>query len=352
MAQALSLLAASLMLLQSAGADKTVTQEIHHTHWQTHTVTSTVTAPCSSSSSEPTSYWPGWAGITHMVVFGDSYTTTGFNDTLVQPNASNPLGNPAYPGYTATNGPNWVDFLTTTYNKTFLETVNLAYGGATIDSAYIEPYLPTVLSIKDQVQQEYLPVYADHPSFFDWQANNTLFAIFDGINDIGNAYSESNGSLALDLSIIEYASLVDQLYQSGARNFLFLNVPPVNRAPLTTAQGPAAETSEATQIAAWNANVTRIASNLTSTYPDATTFVFDTNAIFSQVLDDPCSHPETCPYQNTTGYCVYYENGTPSWYTLYQNCTYPVDEYFWLNTLHPTFRMMNVTAQAIAAHLS
>lgn len=38
----------------------------------------------------------------------------GFNDTLAQPNATDPLGNPAYPGYTATNGPNWVDFLTTT----------------------------------------------------------------------------------------------------------------------------------------------------------------------------------------------------------------------------------------------
>ena len=46
------------------------------------------------------------------------------------------------------------------------------------------------------------------------------------------------------------------------------------------------------------------------------------------------------------------ENGTPSWYTFYQNCSIPVDEYFWLNSLHPTFRMMNVTAQQIAKELS
>lgn len=44
-------------------------------------------------------------------------------------------------------------------------------------------------------------------------------------------------------------------------------------------------------------------------------------------------------------------DGTPTWYTFYENCTYPVDDYFWLNTLHPTFPMMNVTAQAIAAEL-
>ncbi|KAK6396444.1 hypothetical protein LTR65_009528 [Meristemomyces frigidus] len=283
---------------------------------------------------------------------GDSYTTTSFNDTLAQPDAANPLGNPAYPGYTATNGPNWVDFLTTTYNKTFLETVNLAYGGATVDSALVAPYLPTVLSVKQQVQDEYLPVYADHPSFFDWSANDTLFATFIGINDVGNAYSEANSSTIFNLVFEEYASLMDQLYQSGARNFLFLYVPPVNRSPLTVAAGAAAQATEATAIAAWNANVTHLAANLSSTYSDAKTFVFDTNAAFTQVLDDPCSHPETCPYKNTTDYCVAYENGTPSWYTFYQNCSLPVDEYFWLNVLHPTFRMMNVTAQEIAAQLS
>ena len=45
-------------------------------------------------------------------------------------------------------------------------------------------------------------------------------------------------------------------------------------------------------------------------------------------------------------------NGTPTWYTFYENCTYPVDDYFWLNSLHPTFPMMNVTAQEIVRQLS
>ena len=70
--------------------------------------------------------------------------------------------------------------MTTTYNKTFLETINLAYGGATVDNALVEPYLPTVLSLKDQIQTEYIPMYADHPAYFDWQANDTLFASFIG----------------------------------------------------------------------------------------------------------------------------------------------------------------------------
>lgn len=270
---------------------------------------------------------------------------------MAQPSHANPLGNPAYPGYTASNGPNWVDFLTTTYNSTFLRTVNLAYGGATVDAALVKQYLPTVLSLKEQVQTEYLPKYARHPSFFDWKADDTLFASFLGINDVGNAYANANASWVLAEDMAEYARLMDEVYRTGARNFLFLNVPPVNRSPLTKAQGAAAEALEAGYIAAWNKNITHMAANLSATYGDVTAFVFDTNEIFSQVLDFPCSYPQTCAYLNTTDYCYYYENGTASWYTFDKACGIPVDEYFWLNTLHPTFRMHNATAKAIAAEL-
>lgn len=297
-------------------------------------------------------YWPGWEGISHMIVFGDSYTTTGFNYTLSQPSRANPLGNPDYPGYTATNGPNWVDFLTTTYNATFLKTVNLAYGGATVDSALIKPYLPTVLSLKDQVQQEYLPKYSSHPRAFKWTKANTLFASFLGINDVGNAYGNANASDVLTQDMAVYAEQMDVLYQSGARNFLFLNVPPVNRSPLTKAQGKAAQKLEAHYIATWNAGVANMAANLSQTYDDATTFVFNTHKLFKQVLNNPKSYPQTAVYQNTTDYCTDYQNGTPSWYTFIPECGVPVDHYFWLNSLHPTFRVMNATAEAIVAQLS
>lgn len=295
-------------------------------------------------------YYPGWAGIKYIFSFGDSYTSTTFNDTGEQPNRANPLGNPPYPGYTASNGPNWIDFLTTTYNKSFVETVNLAYGGATVDSNLVAQYLPTVLSVQEQVNDEYIPVYSNK-TVIPWASDDTLFSIFIGINDVGNSYASKNASLN-GIIFDVYSGLVDELYQTGGRNFLFLNVPPVNRAPLTTAQGVAAEQLEAADIADWNSRVAKLANNLTHTYSDATAFLFDTNAIFDQVLDDPCSHPQTCPYKNTTDYCVAYENGTPSWYTFNATCGIPVDEYFWLNTLHPTFRMHNATAQAVAKELS
>ncbi|KAG9581967.1 carbohydrate esterase family 16 protein, partial [Aureobasidium melanogenum] len=291
-------------------------------------------------------HYPGWAQIKHIFAFGDSYTTTGFNVSLSQPGPGNPLGNPTYPGYTSSNGPNWIDYLTTTYNKSFIETVNLAYGGATVDSTLVAPYLPTVLSVKEQVESEYLPIYASYFSPVPWSSDDTLFAIFIGINDIGNSYASQNATL-LPTIFSELSGLVDKIYTSGARNFLFLNVPPVDRSPLTQAAGPSAQSLEAADIADWNNRLVSLSNSLTWKYKDATSFVFDTNKVFSRVIDHPCAYPQTCPYQNTTNYCTAYENGTSTPTSFDPACGVSVDKYLWLNSLHPTFRMHQVIAEQI-----
>ncbi|KAL9049184.1 MAG: hypothetical protein Q9162_007356 [Coniocarpon cinnabarinum] len=280
--------------------------------------------------------WTGWKGVQKLFVFGDSYSTTGFNVTLAQPSADFPLGNPAFPGYTASNGPNWVDYLTTTYNQSLIETYNLAYGGATVDSNLVTPYLPTVLSLRQQVNDEFLPYYLDEQTA-SWNPSNSLFAFFFGINDVGNSYYLQNGSLNGDIVSV-YASVVDELYENGARNLLFLNVPPVDKAPLTAEQGASAQSLEASAIADFNRQVRQMASNF-STYSDTTVFYFDTSSVFNAVLQDPESFPATAIYQNTTDYCVAYGNGTPAENTFNPSCGVPVNAYFWLNSLHPTYPM-------------
>ena len=313
---------------------------------------------------------------------GDSYTTTGFDPTTgPQPSLTNPLGNPAYYGDTSSNGPNWVDYITTTYNKSLILTYNLAYSGATVDSSLVAQDASTVLDLKQQIEDEYLPLYGNQSSAeelgADWNASNSLFGIFIGINDVGNSYTEQNTSLNGDIFQV-YSTLVQevcsllgfhtipavpspgrcvlvlfflrftnpfpwsssfpvpffpsspilsvhpssyptishlynpltschQLYQSGARNFLILNVPPVNRAPLTTALGSSDIQLEASDITDFNNRIQTLASNLTDEYSDTTVFVYDTRTLFNQVLDDPQQFNETAGYKNTTGYCVAYE---------------------------------------------
>lgn len=113
---------------------------------------------------------------------GDSYTSTSFNIRGPQPSRENPLGNPAYPGATSANGPNYVDFLTTTYNQSFIRTFNLGYGGATIDPSLLgSPYGLIVQSFRQQVQEEFLPTYATNTGV-EWSGSNSLFTVFFGIN--------------------------------------------------------------------------------------------------------------------------------------------------------------------------
>ena len=129
--------------------------------------------------------------------------------TGTQPSAANPLGNPPYPGDTSSNGPNWVDYLTTTYNQSFVETYNFAFGGATVDSSLVAQYLPTVLDFVQQVNDEFVPHYVQ-TNTIGWNSSNSLFSAFFGINDVGNSYAAQNSTLNGDIFVI-YSGLVDQV---------------------------------------------------------------------------------------------------------------------------------------------
>ncbi|KAB2572160.1 Lipase GDSL [Lasiodiplodia theobromae] len=295
--------------------------------------------------------WPGFAGLQYWFSFGDSYTQTGFDVSSTQPSAENPFGNPTYPGWTSSNGPNWVGYLTYKYNASLLQTYNLAYGGATVDSDLVAPYADTVISLKQQIQDEYLPKYGADGASKVWQSDNTLFSVWIGINDVGNSYWSQNSTL-IDAIFTEYSGLVDQLYTSGARNFLFLNVPPLERTPLTTGQGSDSINLEKPAVVDFNDRISNLASSLQEKHTDATVFQFDAHTLFNKILDDPSSYTQTAGLKNTTGYCADYENGTDEQNTTIAACGAAVNEYFWLNSLHPTFPVHEAVASELSKQLS
>jgi phospholipase/lecithinase/hemolysin len=251
--------------------------------------------------------WSGWSNVKHLFVFGDSYTQTGFNVTSTQPSSSNPFGNPPYPGWTSSNGPNWVGFLTTTYNASTLLTYNMAYGGATVDSTLVTPYAPTVISMKDQVLTEFLPTYGSHPASAPWTSESSLFAFFIGINDVGNSWWLNNNTL-YDTIFSTYASLLSDVYATGASNFLFLSVPPVNLAPLTLNQddGGYATENEGKVIVEWNKRLSAMVEAFQANHSGTTAFVHDTWGLYNAVIEDPKKYEQTKGLKNVTGYCEAY----------------------------------------------
>jgi hypothetical protein len=103
-----------------------------------------------------------------------------------------------------------VDFLTTTYNRSYIQTYNLGFGGATIDPSLVEsPFGDLVQSFRQQLQDGFLPTYANTPAV-PWDPANTLFTIFFGINDVIISYAERNSSLNYAL-IKSYERLVHQV---------------------------------------------------------------------------------------------------------------------------------------------
>jgi phospholipase/lecithinase/hemolysin len=97
-----------------------------------------------------------------------------------------------------------------------------------------------------------------------------------------------------------------KLYQSGARNFLFLTVPPVWRSPLTIAAGTSSQQLEKSAIFDFNSRIVNLANSLRREHTDVTLWVHDTYDVFNNVLNWPGSYPQTEGYKNTTAYCDVY----------------------------------------------
>ncbi|KAM6502929.1 hypothetical protein JOM56_002906, partial [Amanita muscaria] len=231
---------------------------------------------------------------------GDSYSETGFNASGTLPSVGNPLGNPTYPGWTGGGGANWVDYLTTTYNQSLTLTYNLARGGATINSSLVTP--GQGVSLEDEVNT-FLSKFAHSPPSTPWKTWNTLFSIWIGINDIAYSYDNHGDQDAFtDILLDSYFKLVEPLvsyiFQAGARIFLFINVPPVDRSPLMLTRSVSEQEKERSAIEGFNGKLQTRIDWFKGNHTDAWIWQWDSQAVFKAILDDPQSYG----FQDATSY--------------------------------------------------
>jgi phospholipase/lecithinase/hemolysin len=171
----------------------------------------------------------------------------------------------------------------------------------------VTPYAPTVLSLVDQVQTQFVPRYGSRPNDASWTSKDSLFAFFFGINDVGNSWWLNNATL-YDAIFTRYTGQLDQLYKTGARNFLFLSVPPVQLAPLTLNKddGGYSVENEGKVILDWNKRLSAMTAAFKKSHTEANLFVHDTYKVYDDVIKSPKAWPQTSGLKNVTGYCAAY----------------------------------------------
>ncbi|KAJ7837804.1 hypothetical protein B0H14DRAFT_2790640 [Mycena olivaceomarginata] len=209
--------------------------------------------------------WKGFDALNFLIIFGASYCDVGFDYTNSPiPTHEQPLG-VEFPGatYAEPNTPNWVGHLITKYgsaNK--LLVYNYAKGGS------------RVYSVKNQIEVMFKRQISRKPAWAPWTSEDALFITWVGINDAawGSEHEENLQKLF---------EAQESLYDSGARNFLFVNVPPINRAP--------ARGKEPNYIS-WNTELKKATALFATVHSDATVMIYSSWDTFNALLDDPVAY--------------------------------------------------------------
>ncbi|KAF7873963.1 hypothetical protein EAF04_002635 [Stromatinia cepivora] len=306
-----------------------------------------------------------WEDTKYFLAFGDSYTYVQGTYGLQNYSFIGDLQNFSYtPAQilsneiiqnqlgTSAGGPNWVEYLTSCFSghpsKCTKQLWDFAFAGSDVSTTYTSLHHNYTVSLENQILEwstYALPVVPMDPS-------KTLVAIFIGINDIGDTDSytfpshNSTGYPSLYTNIIatEFAA-IETIYKAGFRNYLFMNLPPLQRTPPNLIR-PAGPRPNITMLTSYNSILNATALNFAATHAGTKVMVFDTFSFLSSVLDDPA------PYniKNITNYCPRYD--APDIATNYAayGCQ-PIPEYFWYNTGHITYHTHKILAKEVRKFL-
>lgn len=149
-----------------------------------------------------------------------------------------------------------------------------------------------------------------HPSYAMWNATNSAFAVWFGVNDIGNTfYLSSPNYTARNQKIFDsYFDQMNIIYKSGGRRFLFLNAPPTDRSPSFMSQGNYTTTTAAADIANWNLVLVTRAAQWAANHPDVMYQIVDTHTVFGAILDSPTHYgaPNATCYDSSATKCLWW----------------------------------------------
>ncbi|KAM0246003.1 hypothetical protein ACHAP5_004974 [Fusarium lateritium] len=252
------------------------------------------------------------SSVNYLFTFGDSYSQTGFDVNGQQPSASNPIGNPPFPGWTAAGGANWVGDMVTEQNNSLVLSYNFAYGGATVDANIVKPYQDTVLTMVDQVNQ-FSNSIGKKPTTVPWTAKNTVVGVWMGVNDVGNSFYLSNATEIAEKAVARYFELLQILYNAGLRKFVLLSVPPTELTPLMISQGAESNAMLVKSITNYNSQIATRLKAFKKKNSGVKAIVVDTSVAFKKAIKSPQNYgaPDAVCYNADGKSCLWFNDYHP-----------------------------------------
>lgn len=285
-----------------------------------------------------------------LVVFGDSYTDAG-------PEYYTPDPSQNFSTTTSTGGRIWPQYV---QQYTGANLYDYAVSGAVCDS-YFSP------SRRNGVKQNQVPYFLKDKDYVGDNSlvipvNETIYAIWIGTNDLGPAsfFTDNRPSLSL-LDYVEcvYAQL-DALHDAGARNFVLLNLAPLNYAPMYALpeNGGTINTNFWKDEAAYNSNVTQVSEKMrqyvallnsvynyrtteevqiSDRYPGSSFTIFDVHSLLSDMWHNPESYLNGTVPANVTS--------TITACGAACKASEVRDSYLWYDSLHPSEQTDRIIAR-------
>lgn len=284
-------------------------------------------ASCGGSGSRESQY-------SGFVVIGASLSDTG--NVFVATGGTLPGTSPNYIGGRWSDGPLWIENVAASYGKnakaSLLGGNNYAYGGAKTCA------LPNVTSsVPDMCDQttQYLAAVANTADA------NTLYVIdATSVGNEINAVIASGGALPSSLvtttAPANVISVMQRLYNAGARKFLVSNSSNVGITPLYLSGQFAGAGTTATALASgFNATLTTSLDTFATANPAASIARLDTFALIDKVVKNPTVYG----INNTTSACT--QGPAPA-----AICATPDTFTFW-DTFHPTKIIGTIISNAV-----
>ena len=285
------------------------------------------------------SFVQGLLGHPNYTYIGDNFDITFtpselFSNRIVQNQTS-----------TASGGPVWTEWITGCGTKPGLtdprackkQLWDFAYAGSNTDTVLTPLHWNHTVSLEKQIVQ--FENYGDPALQKVLKRKEALVAFWIGINDINDLAKlrGKNESFAplYEQVIASQQALWGRVYALGYKNFLLLNLPPLDR-------GPSPGVNK-TLVSTYNDILKEHANSFQKSHTDAKVLQFDVNSVLNGVFDDAASYGFT----NTTKFCPGYNQPDIETNPEKYGCGKGLDTYLWYNSGHLTSRVHEVFSNVL-----